>query len=180
MKFAVGTKNKAKFGANAILAVSLATAKAAAASVSLPLYRYVGGPLARTLPVPQMNIVNGGAHADNRLDFQEFMICPVGAKSFHEALRTGAEIFHTLKKVLKEKKLATGVGDEGGFAPDLPSNEEALQFIRDAVERAGYSPGKDVWFATDVAVATVATRWVEAGALMAPALWTAGGNSRRD
>ncbi len=145
------TPNKSKLGANAILAVSLAVAKAAAAHCRLPLYRYLGGPGARTLPVPMMNIINGGAHADNKLDFQEFMICPVGAKSFSEALRCGAEIFHTLKKVLKEKKFATGVGDEGGFAPDLPSNEDALQFIRDAVERAGYSPGKDVWFAMDVA-----------------------------
>ncbi|MCE9584177.1 MAG: phosphopyruvate hydratase [Planctomycetes bacterium] len=145
------TPNKSKLGANAILAVSLAVAKAAAAHCRLPLYRYLGGPGARTLPVPMMNIINGGAHADNRLDFQEFMICPVGLKSFSEALRCGAEIFHTLKKVLKEKKLATGVGDEGGFAPDLASNEEALQLIHDACERAGYSPGKDVWFATDVA-----------------------------
>ncbi|MCC6739762.1 MAG: phosphopyruvate hydratase [Planctomycetia bacterium] len=145
------TPNKSKLGANAILAVSLAVAKAAAAHCRLPLYRYLGGPGARTLPVPMMNIINGGAHADNRLDFQEFMVCPVGAKTFAEALRCGAEVFHTLKKVLKEKKFATGVGDEGGFAPDLPSNEDALQFIRDAVERAGYSPGKDVWFAMDVA-----------------------------
>ncbi len=145
------TPNKSKLGANAILAVSLAVAKAAASHCRLPLYRYLGGPGARTLPVPMMNIINGGAHADNKLDFQEFMVCPVGAKSFAEALRCGAEIFHTLKKVLKEKKFATGVGDEGGFAPDLPSNEDALQFIRDAVERAGYSPGKDVWFAMDVA-----------------------------
>ncbi|NUN48296.1 MAG: phosphopyruvate hydratase [Candidatus Brocadiae bacterium] len=146
-----GTPNKGNLGANAILAVSLAVARAAAAASGLPLYRYLGGPGARTLPVPMMNIINGGAHADNRLDFQEFMICPTGPKSFGEALRVGAEIFHTLKKVLKEKKLATGVGDEGGFAPDLGSNEEALQLIRDACERAGYAPGKDVMFAMDVA-----------------------------
>ncbi|MEK7468030.1 MAG: phosphopyruvate hydratase [Planctomycetota bacterium] len=145
------TSNKSKLGANAILAVSLAVARAAAAHCRLPLYRYLGGPGARTLPVPMMNVINGGAHADNKLDFQEFMICPVGPKSFSEALRCGAEIFHTLRKVLKEKKLATGVGDEGGFAPDLGSNEEALQLIHDAIERAGYSPGKDVWLAMDVA-----------------------------
>jgi len=146
-----GTPNKSKLGANAILAVSLATAKAAAASCHTPLYRYLGGAGARTLPVPMMNVVNGGAHADNRLDFQEFMIVPAGAKSFSEALRMGAEIFHTLKKVLKEKKLATGVGDEGGFAPDLGSNEDALKFIVEACERAGYAPGKQVWLAMDVA-----------------------------
>jgi enolase len=146
-----GTSNKSKLGANAILAVSLAVAKAAAASARLPLYRYVGGAAARTLPVPMMNVINGGAHADNRLDFQEFMIVPAGAKTYGEGLRWGAEVFHTLKKVLKEKKLATGVGDEGGFAPDLGSNEEALQLIVSAIERAGFAPGKQVWLAMDVA-----------------------------
>jgi enolase len=146
-----GTTNKSKLGANAMLAVSLATAKAAAAHARLPLYRYLGGPGARTLPTPMLNVVNGGAHADNRLDFQEFMIVPGAARTFSEALRIGAEVFHTLKKVLKEKKLATGVGDEGGFAPDLASNEDALKFIAEACERAGYAPGKQVWFAMDVA-----------------------------
>ncbi|MBI2923439.1 MAG: phosphopyruvate hydratase [Planctomycetes bacterium] len=146
-----GTPNKSKLGANAILSVSLAAARAAAASCKTPLYRYLGGAGARTLPTPLMNIINGGAHADNRLDFQEFMIVPAGVKSFSEALRMGAEIFHTLKKVLKEKKLATGVGDEGGFAPDLGSNEDALKLILEACERAGYSPGKQVWLAMDVA-----------------------------
>src|SRR5256714_14770578 len=122
-----GTKNKSKLGANALLAVSLATARAAAAYLELPLYRYLGGANARTLPVPMMNILNGGAHADNNVDFQEFMILPVGAESFHEALRMGAEIFHALKAVLKKRGYATGVGDEGGFAPNLKSNEEAIE-----------------------------------------------------
>jgi len=146
-----GTPNKGRLGANAILAVSLAAAKAAAASQRTPLYRYVGGAGARTLPVPLMNVVNGGAHADNRLDFQEYMIVPAAAHSFAEGLRIGAEVFHHLRKVLKEKKLATGVGDEGGFAPDLGSNEEALGLIGEACERAGHRPGEQIWFALDVA-----------------------------
>ena len=146
-----GTKTKSKFGANAILAVSLANAKAAAASVSVPLYRYLGGPLARTLPVPQMNIVNGGAHADNKLDPQEFMIVPVGASSFTEALRMGAEVFHTLKGILKKKGFATSVGDEGGFAPDLPSPEGVIETVLSAITAAGYKPGVDIALALDVA-----------------------------
>ena len=146
-----GTPNKGKLGANAILGVSLASAHAAAAATGLPLWRYVGGAQARTLPVPQMNILNGGAHADTRVDFQEFMIVPVGAPTFAEGLRMGAEVFHALKKGLKSRKLATGVGDEGGYAPDLPTNEEALVLVVEAISAAGYSPGKDVALALDVA-----------------------------
>jgi len=146
-----GTPNKGKAGANAILGVSMAAARAAAAEVGLPLYRYLGGPTARKLPVPLMNIVNGGAHADNSLDFQEFMIVPLGAPSFHEALRAGAEVFHTLKKLLHDRQAATGVGDEGGFAPDLPGAEAALSVISEAIGKAGYQPGKDVALALDVA-----------------------------
>ncbi|HVL72410.1 MAG TPA: phosphopyruvate hydratase [Beijerinckiaceae bacterium] len=146
-----GTPNKARLGANAILGVSLAVAKAAAEATGLPLYRYVGGPSARVLPVPMMNIVNGGAHADNPIDFQEFMIMPVGAESFAEGLRTGAEVFHTLKKALKEAGHNTNVGDEGGFAPDLPSAEAALDFVMRSIERAGYRPGDDVVIALDCA-----------------------------
>ena len=146
-----GTPNKGRLGANAILAVSLAVAKAAAASQKTPLYRYVGGAAARTLPVPLLNVVNGGAHADNRLDFQEYMIVPAAAATFSEAMRMGAEIFHHLRKVLRERKLATGVGDEGGFAPDLGSNEEPLALISEACDKAGYRPGQHVWFALDVA-----------------------------
>jgi enolase len=146
-----GTDNKSRLGANATLAVSLATAKAAAASVSLPLYRYLGGPLARTLPVPLMNIVNGGAHADNKLDPQEFMIVPVGAPTFAEALRMGTEVFHTLKGILKKKGFATSVGDEGGFAPDLPSSEGVIETVLEAISAAGYKPGKDISLALDVA-----------------------------
>jgi enolase len=146
-----GTPNKSKLGANALLAVSLATARAAAAYVELPLYRYLGGANARTLPLPMMNILNGGAHADNNVDFQEFMIVPVGAESFAEALRTGAEIFHSLKDVLKKRGYATGVGDEGGFAPDLKSNEEAIETILEAVTRAGYNAGVNVMLALDPA-----------------------------
>src|SRR5919199_138677 len=137
--------------ATAILAVSLATARAAADDVGLPLFRCLGGPLARTMPVPMMNILNGGAHATNTVDFQEFMIVPVGAESFADALRTGAEVFHALKKVLVKRKLATGVGDEGGFAPDLASDEEALRVIIEAIEAAGYAPGRQVALALDVA-----------------------------
>ena len=146
-----GTPNKEKLGANAILAVSMATARAAAAETGLPLYRYLGGPLSRTLPVPMMNILNGGAHATNTVDFQEFMVVPVGVESFSEALRVGAEIFHSLKKVLVKRKLATGVGDEGGFAPDLKDDEQALQVIIEAIEGAKYAPGKEVALALDVA-----------------------------
>ena len=146
-----GTPNKEKLGANAILAVSMATSRAAAGETGLPLYRYLGGPLSRTLPVPMMNILNGGAHATNTVDFQEFMIVPVGVESFAEALRVGAEVFHSLKKVLVKRKLATGVGDEGGFAPDLKDDEQALQVIIEAIEAAKYAPGKEVALALDVA-----------------------------
>src|SRR5918994_1071092 len=146
-----GTPNKSKLGANAILAVSLANARAAAAHLEIPLYQYLGGPNARTLPVPMMNIVNGGAHADNNVDFQEFMIVPVGAGTFSEALRTGAEIFHTLKSVLKKKGYATSVGDEGGFAPNLRSNGEAIETILEAITQAGYSAGTDCLLALDPA-----------------------------
>ena len=146
-----GTPNKSKLGANSILAVSMATARAASAETGLPLYRYLGGPLSRTLPVPMMNILNGGAHATNTVDFQEFMVVPVGVESFAEALRVGAEVFHSLKKVLVKRKLATGVGDEGGFAPDLKDDEQALQIIIEAIEAAKYAPGKEVALALDVA-----------------------------
>ncbi|PTL85237.1 phosphopyruvate hydratase [Vitiosangium sp. GDMCC 1.1324] len=146
-----GTPTKSKLGANAILAVSMATARAAADAFGLPLYRYVGGAQARTLPVPLMNILNGGAHADTRVDVQEFMVVPAGAPSFSEGLRWGAEIFHALKKILKGRKLATGVGDEGGYAPDLPANEEALKLIMEAVSAAGYKAGEQIFLALDVA-----------------------------
>jgi enolase len=146
-----GTPNKARLGANAILGVSLAVAKAASESCGLPLYRYVGGASARTLPVPMMNIINGGMHADNPIDFQEFMVMPVGASSFREALRMGAEIFHTLKSALKKAGHNTNVGDEGGFAPNLPSAEAALDFVMKSIEQAGYKPGQDVYLATDCA-----------------------------
>lgn len=155
-----GTPNKARLGANAILGVSLAVAKAAADASALPLYRYIGGTSARTLPVPMMNIVNGGAHADNPIDFQEFMIMPVGAPSFSEALRMGAEIFHTLKGALKKAGHNTNVGDEGGFAPNLPSAEAALDFCMKAIETAGYKPGKDIFLAMDCA----ATEFFKKGA----------------
>ena len=146
-----GTPKKSKLGANAILAVSLATSRAAAAYLDIPLYKYLGGPNALTLPVPMMNIINGGAHADNNVDFQEFMIVPVGATAFHEALRMGAEIFHTLKQVLKARNHVTSVGDEGGFAPNLRSNEEAIETILEAITQAGYSPGSDCLLALDPA-----------------------------
>ena len=146
-----GTKTKGKLGANAILGVSLAVAKAAAAETGQPLYRYLGGANARVLPVPLMNIINGGAHADNRLDLQEFMLMPVGARSFSEAFRMATEVFHTLKSLLKKKRLNTAVGDEGGFAPDLQSNEEALTLIMQAIEEAGYKPGRDIALALDCA-----------------------------
>ena len=146
-----GTPNKGKLGANAILGVSLAAAKAAADSAGLPLYRYLGGCNANILPVPMMNILNGGKHADNNVDFQEFMIMPIGAKSFPEALRMGAEVFHTLKAVLAKKGYSTSVGDEGGFAPSLKSNEEALQVVMDAIKKAGYKSGKEISIALDPA-----------------------------
>jgi enolase len=146
-----GTPNKRKLGANALLGVSLAAARAAAEQLGVPLYRHVGGALCRTLPVPLMNLINGGAHADNNVDVQEFMIVPLGLPSFPEALRAGAEIFQHLRKVLKGRGLATGVGDEGGFAPDLPSNEAALDALMEAIGKAGYRPGQDVAIAMDVA-----------------------------
>ncbi len=146
-----GTENKAKLGANAILAVSLATARAAADDVDMPLWRYLGGPLARTMPVPMMNILNGGAHATNTVDFQEYMIVPIGAETFSEALRMGAEVFHALKKVLVKRGLATGVGDEGGFAPDLKTDEDALKLVIEAIESAGFAPGQEVAIALDCA-----------------------------
>ncbi len=146
-----GTENKGRLGANALLGVSMATARAAAAEVGLPLYRYLGGPMARTLPVPMMNILNGGAHATNTVDFQEFMIVPVGAESFSEGLRMGTQVFHALKKVLVGRKLSTGVGDEGGFAPNLASDEDALKAIIEAIEAAGLRPGHDIALAMDVA-----------------------------
>ena len=149
-----GTENKTSLGANAILGVSLAVAKAAAEASGLPLYRYLGGPLANRLPVPLINIINGGAHADNNVDFQEFMIVPLGAPSFREGLRWGTEVFHALKKVLKGRKLNTNVGDEGGFAPDLKSNVEALDAIMSAITEAGFKPGSDVALALDVAAAS--------------------------
>ncbi|HLV41091.1 MAG TPA: phosphopyruvate hydratase [Brumimicrobium sp.] len=146
-----GTENKGKIGANAILGVSLAVAKAAANSVGLSLFKYVGGVGASTMPVPMMNILNGGSHADNKIDIQEFMVMPLGAKSFSEGLRMGTEIFHHLKKVLQDKGYSTNVGDEGGFAPNLGSNEEAIEFVLEAITKAGYTPGKDVWIALDAA-----------------------------
>lgn len=146
-----GTENKSRLGANAILGVSIATAKAAAESAGLPLYRYLGGPNAHVLPVPMMNIVNGGAHADSGVDVQEFMIAPIGAETFSEALRMGAEIYHALKSVIKGKGLSTGLGDEGGFAPEAESTKAALELIMEAIDKAGYEPGKDVGLALDVA-----------------------------
>jgi len=150
-----GTDFKSKLGANALLGVSIACAKAAAEDAGLPLYQYIGGANAKELPVPMMNIINGGEHADNNVDIQEFMIMPVGAESFKEALRMGAEIFHTLKKVLKDKGYNTSVGDEGGFAPNLKSNEEALQVIMEAIESAGYKAGEDILLALDVAASEI-------------------------
>lgn len=146
-----GSPNKANLGANAILGVSLAAAKAAALETGMPLYRYVGGVNAGLLPIPMMNILNGGAHADNGIDFQEFMIMPVGAESFSDGLRMGTEIFHHLKAVLKSQKLATNVGDEGGFAPDFKSNEDAIKAVMQAIEKAGYKPGEDIYIAMDAA-----------------------------
>jgi enolase len=146
-----GTPNKGKLGANAILAVSMATARAAAEESGMPLYRYLGGPLARILPVPMMNILNGGAHATNTVDFQEYMIVPIGTDNFADAVRMGAEVFHALKKVLVKRKLSTGVGDEGGFAPDLASDEDALKVVVEAIESAGYAPGTEIAIALDCA-----------------------------
>lgn len=147
-----GTPNKGNLGANAILGVSLAVAKAGAMEVGLPLYRYIGGVNANTLPVPMMNILNGGGHADNKIDFQEFMVMPVKADTFSESLRMGTEIFHTLKKVLHDKHLSTNVGDEGGFAPNIASNEEAIEYVLLAIEKAGFKPGEDVFIAMDAAM----------------------------
>ena len=157
MLTADGTPNKAQYGANAILGVSLAVARAAADSADLPLYRYVGGPNAHVLPVPMMNILNGGAHADTNVDIQEFMIAPIGAPSFRDALRSGVEVYHSLKSVLKARSLATAVGDEGGFAPDLESNRAALDLIAEAVEKAGYRLGSDIALALDVAATEFCT-----------------------
>lgn len=155
-----GTPNKERLGANSILAVSMAAARAAADELGLPLYRYLGGPMVRTLPVPMMNVMNGGAHATNTVDFQEFMIVPIGADTFGNALRMGAEVFHSLKKVLVKRGLATGVGDEGGFAPNLKNDEEALQVIIEAIEAAKYAPGKEVAIALDPAASEL---WDKAG-----------------
>jgi len=153
-----GTPNKSGLGANALLGVSLAVARAAADDAGLPLYQYLGGPGARLLPVPLMNVVNGGVHADNGIDIQEFMLVPAGASSFGEALRMGVEIFHTLRRLLKDKELSTGVGDEGGFAPALGGNEAALDFLMRAIERAGYRPGEEVWLAIDAAASEFGSR----------------------
>jgi enolase len=158
-----GTKNKSRLGANSILAVSLATVKAAANSHEMPLFRYIGGASARVLPVPLMNIINGGHHADNNVDFQEFMVVPTGAKTFAEALRMGTETFHALKSVLKAKGANTSVGDEGGFAPSLKSNEEALDVIMQAIEKAGYKPGTDIMLALDVAASEMVNASGKAG-----------------
>ncbi|MEA3183879.1 MAG: enolase [Ilumatobacteraceae bacterium] len=150
-----GTDNKARLGANAILGTSLAVAKAAAVELDLPLYRYVGGPNAHVLPVPMMNVLNGGVHADNSIDFQEFMVMPVGAPSFAEALRWGTETYHTLKKVLHDRGLSTAVGDEGGFAPNLATNEDAIKILVEAIEKAGYAPGEEIAIALDPAVSEI-------------------------
>ena len=154
-----GTKNKARLGANAILGVSLATARAAAESADLSFFRYIGGPTAHTLPVPMMNILNGGAHADTNVDIQEFMVAPIGAETFRESLRWGAEVYHALKAVLKKRGLATSIGDEGGFAPNLDSNRAALDLILEAITNAGFKPGKEIALAMDVA----ATEFHESG-----------------
>lgn len=159
MRVLDGTVNKAKLGANAILGVSLAIARAAAAESGMPLYRYVGGVGAVTLPVPMMNILNGGSHADNKIDIQEFMVMPFGAETFSDGLRMGTEVFHTLKAVLKKKGHSTNVGDEGGFAPNLASNEEAIEVVLEAIEKAGYKPGEDIYIALDAA----ATEFYEKG-----------------
>jgi enolase len=163
-----GTPNKERLGANAILGVSLAVAKAAAESAGLPLFRYVGGPNAYVLPVPMMNIINGGSHADSDVDMQEFMIAPIGAESFAEALRKGAEVYHALKGVLKSKGYATGLGDEGGFAPNLPSNRAALELIVEAIEKAGFTPGTDIALAMDVAASEFHGRALKGSGEVAP------------
>ena len=150
-----GTDNKARLGANAILGASLAVAKAAADELELPLYRYVGGPNAHVLPVPMMNVVNGGVHADNSIDFQEFMIMPLGAPSYAESLRWGVETYHVLKRILHDRKLSTAVGDEGGFAPDLPSNEDAIRFLVEAIDAAGFVPGEEIAIAMDPATSEI-------------------------
>ena len=150
-----GTPNKGKLGANAILGVSLAVAKAAALEAGLPLFRYIGGVNANTLPVPMMNILNGGSHADNSIDFQEFMIMPVKAESFSESLQMGVEVFHHLKKVLKDRKMSTNVGDEGGFAPNIPTNEETIKVVLQAIEKAGYRPGEDIFIPLDAAASAL-------------------------
>src|SRR4051812_34877762 len=155
-----GSDNKARLGANAILGVSLAVARAAAAELELPLYRYVGGPNAHVLPVPMMNVLNGGAHADNNVDLQEFMIMPVGAPSYGEALRWGVETYHTLKRILHERGLSTAVGDEGGFAPDLASNEDAIRLLVEAIGQAGYTPGDQI----PIALAPATSELYKAGA----------------
>jgi enolase len=152
-----GTANKSELGANAILSVSMAGARAAAQQLKLPLYRYLGGPLTRVLPIPMMNILNGGAHASNNVDVQEFMVMPIGADSFHNGLRWGAEVFQSLKELLKENGLSVAVGDEGGFAPDLESNDQALQLVMEAIERAGYVPGEQIALALDVAASELGT-----------------------
>ena len=146
-----GTENKGRLGANALLSVSMAAARASAVSLDIPLYRYLGGAGANTLPTPMMNILNGGAHADNNVDFQEFMVMPVGAPSFHEALRWGVEVFHTLKGVLKKRGYNTAVGDEGGFAPSVKSNVEAIEVVLEAISKAGYKPGEEIAIALDPA-----------------------------
>ena len=158
-----GTKNKGKLGANAMLGVSLAAARAAAEALEVPLYKYIGGVNAHVLPVPMMNILNGGQHADNNVDVQEFMVMPVGAKCFSEALRMGAEVFHALKSVLKKQGLNTSVGDEGGFAPSLGSNVEAIEVILKAIKAAGYKAGKDIWLAHGRGLARAARRFLASG-----------------
>jgi len=174
-----GTENKGKLGANAILGVSLAVARAAAEAAALPLYRYIGGVNARTLPVPMMNILNGGKHADNSVDFQEYMVMPVGAASFREALRMGAEVFHALKKVLKQRGHNTAVGDEGGFAPDLKSNEDAIRVIIEAIGAAGYEPGEDVAIALDPASSSFYGEDAKGKGIEAPGKYVLASEDRR-
>jgi enolase len=173
-----GTQNKERLGANAILGVSLAVAKAAADSAGLPLFRYIGGPNAHLLPVPMMNIINGGSHADSDVDMQEFMIAPIGAESFAEALRKGAEVYHALKGVLKSKGYATGLGDEGGFAPNLPSNRAALELIVEAIEKAGFTPGSDIALAMDVAASEFHGRALKGSGEVAPTEYFVEGTAR--
>jgi enolase len=176
-----GSANKGRLGANAILSCSLAVAQAAAAEAGQPLYRYLGGARARLLPVPLMNILNGGAHADNSVDLQEFMVAPIGARTFAESVRMGAEVYASLKRVLRERGLATGVGDEGGFAPDLSSNQEALEVIMQAIEAAGYTPGDEIALALDPATSelyrTASTSWPARAAPSTARAWSATGSS---